>query len=304
MANLGTHYDNLKVARDAPPSVIKAAYKALCQSYHPDKFQGSNVEAERIMKIVNASYVVLIDPILRAEHDVWIKNKEAEVTKQQNYQRQDKDTPKKEEPPPSTKANQQSHSTATEAEIKQRWEQWSNNEQKRNQKQGTQQNYTSPTNSYKQSWNPDGRETYTLKRTIKEFFIIGGLLGAVIFFFNVLEVFINKEKTAISRQLQAQPVQAQQAPSLSTNSAEYESLQNAKDLYSDGKYDEAAVIYQQLALKGYRVAQYMLGTMYELGQGVMKDNDEAVYWLSEAAKQGDKDAQKRLNRRGFIMPRH
>ena len=75
MANFRTHYDNLKVARNAPDSVIKAAYKALCQTYHPDKYQGSNEEAERIIKIVNASYVVLIDPVQRALHDVWIKNK-------------------------------------------------------------------------------------------------------------------------------------------------------------------------------------------------------------------------------------
>jgi hypothetical protein len=32
MANIHTHYDNLKVARNAPVSVIKAAYKALCQT--------------------------------------------------------------------------------------------------------------------------------------------------------------------------------------------------------------------------------------------------------------------------------
>jgi DnaJ-class molecular chaperone len=36
MTNIRTHYDNLKVARNAPDSVIKAAYKALCQTYHPD----------------------------------------------------------------------------------------------------------------------------------------------------------------------------------------------------------------------------------------------------------------------------
>jgi hypothetical protein len=28
MANIRTHYDNLRVARNAPDSVIKAAYKA------------------------------------------------------------------------------------------------------------------------------------------------------------------------------------------------------------------------------------------------------------------------------------
>jgi curved DNA-binding protein CbpA len=113
MANIRTHYDNLKVARNAPDSVIKAAYKALCQTYHPDKFQGSNAEAERIMKLINTSYTVLIDPVKRAEHDAWIRAQEAEVnqprekatfgetgngTEQEFYQKQE--TKWKYTPPP------------------------------------------------------------------------------------------------------------------------------------------------------------------------------------------------------------
>ncbi|MCX7100992.1 MAG: J domain-containing protein [Methylobacter sp.] len=75
-----THYDNLKVTRDAPVSVIKAAYKALCQNFHPDKFQGNNEEAERVIRLVNASYAVLMDPAKRASHNDWIREQE---TKQQ-----------------------------------------------------------------------------------------------------------------------------------------------------------------------------------------------------------------------------
>jgi curved DNA-binding protein CbpA len=109
MANFRTHYDNLKVTRTAPASVIKAAYKALCQTYHPDKFQGINEDAERIMKLVNTSYTVLIDPVQRALHDEWIKNKEAEATKEQ-HQKQDK---------------QQSYSSKNESERKRKmWEEW------------------------------------------------------------------------------------------------------------------------------------------------------------------------------------
>jgi len=77
MANVRTHYDNLKVTRDAPVSVIRAAYKALCQTFHPDKFQGSTEEAERVIKLVNASYAVLIDPVKRASHNAWIREQEA-----------------------------------------------------------------------------------------------------------------------------------------------------------------------------------------------------------------------------------
>ncbi|WP_083446899.1 DnaJ domain-containing protein [Azoarcus sp. CIB] len=37
MSRIRTHYDNLKVARDAPIEVIKAAYPSLSQKYHPDR---------------------------------------------------------------------------------------------------------------------------------------------------------------------------------------------------------------------------------------------------------------------------
>ncbi|SRR6266568_3246171 len=75
MARVHTHYGNLKVARNAPPEVIHAAYKTLSQKYHPDRNPGDS-EAARVMKIINASYAVLSDPIKRQEHDVWIAEQE------------------------------------------------------------------------------------------------------------------------------------------------------------------------------------------------------------------------------------
>ncbi|KAA6182487.1 J domain-containing protein [Thiohalocapsa marina] len=76
MTHLHTHYDNLKVARDAPPEVIRAAYKTLSQRFHPDRNSG-NPEAARIMAIINASYDVLSDPVKRRQHDDWITLKES-----------------------------------------------------------------------------------------------------------------------------------------------------------------------------------------------------------------------------------
>lgn len=77
MSSIRTHYDNLKVARDAPPEVIKAAYKSLAQRYHPDRNQGDK-EAERIMQLINQSYNILSDVDKRAEHDRWIADQERE----------------------------------------------------------------------------------------------------------------------------------------------------------------------------------------------------------------------------------
>jgi curved DNA-binding protein CbpA len=70
--SLRTHYDNLRVARDAPDEVIKAAYRALSQKYHPDRYPDKH-RAEEIMKAVNRAYEVLSSPSLRREHDAWIR---------------------------------------------------------------------------------------------------------------------------------------------------------------------------------------------------------------------------------------
>lgn len=78
MARVHTHYDNLKVARNAPPEVIRAAYKTLSQKYHPDR-NGNSEKAIRIIQIINSAYEVLSDPVKRQEHDAWIVRAEAEA---------------------------------------------------------------------------------------------------------------------------------------------------------------------------------------------------------------------------------
>jgi hypothetical protein len=78
MAKIHTHYDNLKVARMAPQEVIRAAYKALSQKYHPDKNPGDE-KAARIMAILNSAYETLSDPHRRKEHDEWIASEEWEI---------------------------------------------------------------------------------------------------------------------------------------------------------------------------------------------------------------------------------
>ena len=75
MARFHTHYDNLKVARDASDKVIRAAYRKLLQKYHPDRNPGDS-EAARIVRIINSSYAVLTDPIKRKKHDLCIAAQE------------------------------------------------------------------------------------------------------------------------------------------------------------------------------------------------------------------------------------
>ena len=79
MSKIRTHYDNLKIARNAPDALIKAAYKVLLQQHHPDKVEvAKQAEALRITHLIRGSYDVLSDPVQRAEHDDWIKTQEAQ----------------------------------------------------------------------------------------------------------------------------------------------------------------------------------------------------------------------------------
>lgn len=49
--------------------VIKAAYKALAQRYHPDRFKGDKEFAKGKMEALNEAYRVLSDPVLRKAYD-------------------------------------------------------------------------------------------------------------------------------------------------------------------------------------------------------------------------------------------
>ncbi len=64
-----THYDTLKVSRDAPIEVIQAAYRSLARKYHPDHDRSRTAENEAAMKAINAAYEVLSDPARRAAYD-------------------------------------------------------------------------------------------------------------------------------------------------------------------------------------------------------------------------------------------
>lgn len=62
-----TLYDRLKVAPDAPPEVLRAAYKALAQKFHPDR--NADPSATAMMALINEAFRVLSDPQLRLEYD-------------------------------------------------------------------------------------------------------------------------------------------------------------------------------------------------------------------------------------------
>ena len=88
MKKIRTHYDNLKVARNAPPEIIRAAYKTLSQKHHPDR-HGNSAKSQQVMKIINKSYSVLIDPEERKKHDEWIVEQESLSSNNEGFKNAD-----------------------------------------------------------------------------------------------------------------------------------------------------------------------------------------------------------------------
>lgn len=95
MPQIHTHYDTLSVVRNAPPEVIRAAYKTLSQKYHPDR-NSEDANATAIMAKINEAYAALSDPAKRKEYDKWLE-------KQESFSATQQDKPK---PEPEKKTNQ------------------------------------------------------------------------------------------------------------------------------------------------------------------------------------------------------
>ena len=71
----------------------------------------------------------------------------------------------------------------------------------------------------------------------------------------------------------------------------------AIELYLDGNYVEAISEWQTLAKNGEENAQFILGTVYRLGnEGVTKNINKAIKWYSLAAEQGNEYAQYNLGK--------
>ena len=63
------HYKTLGLLHDAEEVVIKAAYKALAQKYHPDRHLSSKAENMAKMAVLNEAYAVIGNPTLRKIYD-------------------------------------------------------------------------------------------------------------------------------------------------------------------------------------------------------------------------------------------
>ena len=80
------YYQVLGVLEDAEDIVIRAAYRALAQKYHPDKWNGDKQFALERMKVINNAYNILSDIQKRADYDLTRDKKTYKDSKaEENY---------------------------------------------------------------------------------------------------------------------------------------------------------------------------------------------------------------------------
>ncbi len=82
--------------------------------------------------------------------------------------------------------------------------------------------------------------------------------------------------------------------------SEAQDFDAGKQAYERGKYAAALSEWRPLAEQGHAQAQYNLGVMYLIGNGVAQDNAEAMKWYHKAAEQEVAFAQHML---GFMYAR-
>lgn len=284
MAKFKTHYDNLNVSRNAPLSVIKAAYKALCQKYHPDKYAGGHEEALRIMKIINGAYAVLSDSGKRAEHDQWIDKQEREQASTEAHRIMEIIT-KNYVPPPVTAKN---NPLADRATINKFWKKICSGGNKVRLIRGQ------------------------LSKKINGFFWLTGVVGIV---FTAIMLYepglqtttvapVNQDAEGIlkkagqlvkqGRVVKALPLYLQLAEQGNADAQFHAGLiyANGRGVSKDDK--QAAVWLGKAAEQGHMEAQTKLGFMYATGKGVAQNYSSAIYWCYKAAEQGDAIAQYNL----------
>lgn len=79
-------------------------------------------------------------------------------------------------------------------------------------------------------------------------------------------------------------------------------LESAKRAYHQKDYATALRELTPLAEHGNADAQVLLGRMYMLGEGVLKDPEQAIKWFKASASQGNADAQFFLGSM-YLLPR-
>jgi TPR repeat protein len=74
----------------------------------------------------------------------------------------------------------------------------------------------------------------------------------------------------------------------------YADYNDGVKVYQAKDYATALKELEPLAEQGYAIAQFALGSMYDFGEGVERDDKQAVKWYKKAAEQGFDEAQNRL----------
>jgi len=80
-----------------------------------------------------------------------------------------------------------------------------------------------------------------------------------------------------------------------------DAFKQAMEFYKQNDFAEAKSGYEKAATQEHAEAQYYLGLLYDIGEGVPQDFIKAVSWYRKAAKQGLVQAQRAMGTRHNLI---
>jgi len=92
------------------------------------------------------------------------------------------------------------------------------------------------------------------------------------------------------------PVKDDQPPSATRLEIQQKIFNQARVLFLNQQYTQAASALLQLAQQGHTDAQYTIGYMYHYGYGLPRNEKESIRWITTAAARGHPQAKEALAR--------
>lgn len=280
-----THYDNLHITETAGLEVIKAAYRALAQKWHPDKNPDQRDSAERVFKIITRAYEVLSDPALRHKYDERLKEQRSVEP---------------DEPEPESEAVSEQPIKSQSEKASEAWA-----DGKRSREQGFNSSDCPYDGSMADAWQAGFKTGQKCPEQAKHRALKPAIVVCVLI--ALVAMITNSEFIKVTHALAKSAVGQDRAESASAVGPSTKYQQQAKTSQVDSptaRLDTPASANlsapsqttpaQIASEQGDVSAQYHLGVMYRDGQGVPRDDKEAVKWFRLAAEQGYADAQYRL----------
>lgn len=276
------YYEILEVTPKSSLEVIKAAYKTLAQKYHPDR--NSAKEALKKMQEINQAYTTLSDPEKKRQYDELLRQKN---NFKQVQQSEVKKSSVKNQPP-----------TWQDKKVQEGLINW----HRSCVKEIVWNNFDNIAKQFEINKNLIFSYHHYLNAEQRKYINMNDFI-LILKDINDIHQNIERQRVAKFKKLKYLKAGVAFLLGLIVTGIMYKIFNDykkdndymrANQFYYQKDYQNAFNYYKSAAEKGHVPAQNTVGYMYQMGQGIEKNNEQALKWYKLAATQGNMEAQDNL----------